>query len=279
MTQIYERLRYTRSMTVTSSIPISSQDYVGPGNVIAGAVNWWGIRGYSSGSIGRLAVRLRRDSDNAEADFNVISKGGLDATAIAAFAGGANLFVSVLYDQVGGVHLSQPTTTKQPQFTPNSIGVKPTLFWNDANSPSLFATLPGTINQPFTVSWVALNIFHGVFNAIFITASITAAGCPAGGNSIYALAPTEVDVLNIPDGVYHAVQTVFNGAASDSNIDGVSNVMNIGTNAASGMFSYSDDQFGNHWNGNSTEIGIWPFAFTSAQSATMNINQRSYWGY
>jgi hypothetical protein len=72
-------------------------------------------------------IRLRRSSDNAERNFysqdNDIF---IDQTAITDWAGGANLFVVLWYDQSGNeFHALQSVQNKQPQFFNNPT----TPFW------------------------------------------------------------------------------------------------------------------------------------------------------
>lgn len=48
------------------------------------------------------SIRLVRDNDLAEQDFYKLGNGGLDAEAINIFAGGSNLCVVAIYDQMIG---------------------------------------------------------------------------------------------------------------------------------------------------------------------------------
>ena len=92
--------------------------YVGPGDIVSGAIGWWGLRAYTSASIGTNAIRLRRDGGSpGEQDFATVTGGGLDLTSITAFKGADNLFLVKLYDQVGTNHLTQATAASQPPFS------------------------------------------------------------------------------------------------------------------------------------------------------------------
>src|SRR5262245_56094963 len=83
-------------------IPPAAPYAGGPGDVVSGAVAYWGLRAYTTAAIGNNAIRLRRSSDNAEQDFATVLGGGLDLTSISSFKGAFNLSVVKLYDQTGG---------------------------------------------------------------------------------------------------------------------------------------------------------------------------------
>ena len=57
--------------------------YVGPGDVVSGAVGWWGLRAYSASYAATpgKAINLRRALDNAACDFNVAANGDLGVSA------------------------------------------------------------------------------------------------------------------------------------------------------------------------------------------------------
>lgn len=72
-------------------------------------------------------VRLRRESDDAEADFTyVAATGELDVAAIAAWAGGAAYVVTV-YDQKGGLNVTQATKANQPLYVAAGQNGKPVM--------------------------------------------------------------------------------------------------------------------------------------------------------
>ena len=60
---------------------------------------------------------MRRSSDNAEQNIGFDGSGNLDQTALLAFVGGGNGFVTTWYDQSGfDLHATQATTTSQPMI-------------------------------------------------------------------------------------------------------------------------------------------------------------------
>jgi len=87
----------------------------------AAVIGAYGFRRLRAGYAGPL-VRLRRSTDNVEADFG----SGLlrvDTAEIAAWRGAGTAFVRTLYDQSGNArHLVQPTALNQPAFTASGVG-------------------------------------------------------------------------------------------------------------------------------------------------------------
>jgi hypothetical protein len=253
--------------------------YVGPGDVISGAIAWWGLRAYSNATIGANAVRLRRDSDNNEQDFSIVGGGGLDSLAISAFKGAANLFIVTLYDQIGSNSITQATAANQPEFILNGIGSLPVMRCLKATNQYLSG---GSIteSQPFTCSTVAkrtgdFSAYNSVGGAndgnisFGFALNPDSASIYAGGTGTFATAT---------DSVMHAIQFVFNTTSSDLNVDGNFSASSVGTGNFSAMaFDYGRGG-GNPMTGDSMEVGIWPSAFSTTDSSNMSTNQYSYWG-
>jgi hypothetical protein len=79
------------------------------------------------------ALRVRRSTDNAEADIGFNSVGGLDTVALLAHVGGGSGFLATWYEQSGnGRHATQTTAASQPRIV--NAGVVDTLN----GDPSLF---------------------------------------------------------------------------------------------------------------------------------------------
>jgi hypothetical protein len=68
------------------------------------------------------AIRVRRSSDDAEADIGFKANGDLNTTALLAFCGSGDGFVTTWYDQSGnGHHATQGTAANQPQIVSNGV--------------------------------------------------------------------------------------------------------------------------------------------------------------
>lgn len=67
-------------------------------------------------------IRVRRSSDNTEQDIGFDGSGALDETALLAFVGAGNGFVTKLYDQSGNArHAVQATQATQPQIVASGV--------------------------------------------------------------------------------------------------------------------------------------------------------------
>ena len=103
------------------------------------------------------AIRVRRSSDNTEQDINFISSApnaGIDTTALLAFVGAGNGFVTVWYNQNGsGNHANQTTAANQPQIvTSGSLEISaslPSIKW-DGSSDFLLINSVFTTNLELT---------------------------------------------------------------------------------------------------------------------------------
>jgi hypothetical protein len=89
----------------------------------SGAAAAYSLRRLDSGYSGD-PIRVRRASDNTEADIPFTSTGDLDTDALAAHCGASNGYVKTWYDQSGnGNDATQTTTANQPKIYDSSTGV------------------------------------------------------------------------------------------------------------------------------------------------------------
>jgi Alpha-L-arabinofuranosidase B, catalytic len=97
------------------------------------------------------AIRVRRDSDNTEADFGFVS-GVIDIAGINTFISGANGFISKWYDQSGnGKDAVQATTTSQPKIIMNVLNGLPAIRFDGASSTLLTGSfLDNSFDKSFT---------------------------------------------------------------------------------------------------------------------------------
>lgn len=273
-------IRTRTSGIMTMIAPEPTAPYAGPGNVVSGAVGWWGLRAYTLASVGTNAVRLREDGGNTEQDFPTITGGGLNLTTITTFKGANNLFVVTLYDQAGTNNLTQATAGSQPQFILSGIGSLPVMRFVAA-MPLKVRSVSAIIQaQPFTLSWVAKRTGNtGAFNSVTGTAT---ASVQTGFNNTINNAfmyGGAVQTFAATDSVFHAVQSAYNGAASDLNIDGSANTNNPGVGAFATDTLEFGDIGGNSFQGDAVEVGLWGSAFSGANSTSMSTNQHTYWGF
>jgi hypothetical protein len=94
------------------------------------------------------AIRVRRSSDSTAQDIGFKADGSLDTTALLAFVGAGNGFVSIWYDQAGSANFTQPNSANQPQIVSSGSVLidngKPTISFGTQsnlwylNSPATF---------------------------------------------------------------------------------------------------------------------------------------------
>jgi hypothetical protein len=84
------------------------------------------------------AIRVRRDSDNAEQDIG-FSGNGLDISAITTFGGGANIFIKTWYDQSGnGYSYTQSSASAQAQIATGNGYTTTVITGSDSNPVASF---------------------------------------------------------------------------------------------------------------------------------------------
>ena len=272
------------SNTVTDTI-VGGAYAGGPGNVVAGAQAWGGLRAYTTAYAtgSNPALDLHNNSTGAfVATINILANGSLDvATAATVIAGGAAR-IGKLYDQTGnGFHLTQATLAKMPTLTLNGIGSLPVMTFNGTASTMTNAT--GFTALTGSTSSAVYNKTAGADGSILwngtqqLGALANLAMVYAGGSGLTAAAA---------DGSWHAVQGVHGttSANSDINVDGTPHTGDGGTdNSGAGgatlFLGSTDGATGQLFTGKIVEVGRWQVAFSGAQSSSMSANQHAYWGF
>jgi len=256
--------------------------FQGLGDVVPGASNYWGLRAYSLATIGVNAVRLREDGGNTEQDFVTIFGGGLDLAAIATFKGANNLFVAKLYDQVGVIDVEMTTAANQAPFTLNAIG----------SLPGMTFSLHELVNLAFTITTPA-----SMSTVVKHTASGSYDGFLGGGTSTWELRvnPTGFieSMLNsaallstssgtVPLGSHSTSLCTIGGGNGAFFIDGAAS----GTYVSAPTFSGAAFRLGcgqqfnaEQWIGLAHEWCLWGSVLTGGNAASLDANQRAYWGF
>jgi len=122
----------------------------------SGAAAAYSLRQLSNEYSGN-AVKVRRSSDNAEADIRFVN-GELDTTGLASHCGASDGFVSVWYDQSSNSNdASQSTAANQPKIYDGTTGVitengKPVSQFDGSNYCMLSSTNVGA--NPTACTWI-----------------------------------------------------------------------------------------------------------------------------
>jgi len=261
--------------------------YVGPGDLVSGALAWYGLRAYSAGSIGSNAVRLRRDSDNAEQDFVTLADGSLDVASITTFKGAANLKIVTLYDQAGSARdATNGTAAEQPALILSGLGALPIIRWTLASSQQLsFGSFPAQ-SQPYTLHML-VDITDTTTatqkTPLFVGVVLFGVDGGFGGNSVGLYdGGTGFFTTSFTHSVWQSFSGVVNGASTDINVNGTSHTGAFGNstgNSSGFLVLGGGGGVGNPIGGDSLEFGIWPSAFSTSQSLALYNNQQAYWGF
>lgn len=270
-----------------------SSTYVGPGDVVASARMWWGLRAYSLATAGTAAARICNASDANCADVNTLSNGDFDvatATGAPLNCGGAGgtCTIRTLYDQTTGnnctaatCNLGNPTIGNRPVLTFNCIGSKPCMTFTSASSQQLFTATNATSHAfPNTFSAVAQTTNTGAARSLLAGSGggATQLGYPTTNNTVQGFAGSNL-TATASAASYHALQAVLNSGSSDTNVDGTPTTGTTGANGFSGGVALGAVSGGQFMSGQILEAGVWIVAFSSGDSSSMSSNQHSYWGF
>ena len=136
------------------TVTTGSVSFVGLLDSYPGAAAGYSLRKLSSTYSGS-AIRVRRSSDNAEQDIGFNVSNTLDTTALLAFCGAGDGFVTTWYDQSGNSKdIGNTTAIGQPQIV--SVGAvllentKPAMTFDGSNN-DFSATFGTILNQPSTM--------------------------------------------------------------------------------------------------------------------------------
>lgn len=273
---------FVSKMPSTILAPSTQPGYQGPGDIVAGAVAWYGLRPYNAAYTGPL-IRLHRLNDDQQCNISA-ANGGFSSTInceqTASNGQTANTFCSAttcvvvaLYDQTShGNDLIQSITSAKPQLTFNCLGTLPCISFFGVQQ---FKTA-NSINQshPFSIM-VAANYTGSILSETFAAdGNEVQVGYNAfTSDDIYATAGTLFHLTGNPPGVFRTIQFIVNDPTSFLTINGTATAETAGTNAfaSQAIFGAFTGQF--------VECGMWPIAFTAAQQTAINNNTRSYWGF
>jgi hypothetical protein len=271
--------------------PPPRPSYTGPGDVLANATVFYGLRGYNQAYATpgtNPAINVRRASDNTVRDIAILPNGAVDVATAASFGSGTTLYIVTWYDQTGtGNHCTQPNISLQPKLVFNAIGSLPALRFA-SNAPTYLENANGvTAKLPFTWSLVAnsdvaLNVFSFYQDSegggwAGFGPLINGAAVYVGGNYGNQAGAA------ITQNVYSAVQTVItSGGNMLVYVNGTANNMGV-----TGQHSYPTGAFtigaasghGAGYNGYYNELVLWPIQLSSSQIAALTANQRAYYRF
>lgn len=248
-------------------------------------------------------IRVRRSSDDTTQDIGFDITGHLDNTALLAFVGSGNGFVTRWYDQSGsGANLEQGTLASQPSIVTagalNTLDGLPAVTFDGTNdwltvaSVGLYAAGAATMGVVFSGAAVSNSVVVGESNN-------------AGGGSLYRLLRSSTAAMNVQatnnagttlwansvsgdttfDAAQHHVFYTDSGALINDWRDGAPKHVNLAA-VRSGAMTLSNLSLGAHLNGGTPanflngkvqELVLW----TSNQGVdrvAISDAQKTYWG-
>lgn len=297
----------SRDSNYNISVSGGGGGYTGPGDVVSGAVAWWGLRCYRNAYSGNVADLTDTSTGNTTGTRLQCSSGTVSAlvsgSACTFVTGNACSSIAVtcavscniltLYDQSGANNctstacdLTQSINASRPLFAASGLGGRPTLNCNSGSGVLVSNNaLGGSVPGPYTISAVAERVSGSTVDYPLIVGSATTVfGAffdvhTAGNVAMYtgALIPT----APAADNAFHAAQFIFNSSSSAFYVDGTAS----GAVDTGNTDDYPGQQFAFCATGVQTltgfvqEAGLWSVGFSSGQQSSMNSNQHAYWGF
>jgi hypothetical protein len=253
--------------------------YTGPGDVVSGATAWYGLRAYNAAYAtgSNKAINVRRASDNATSDINILSTGALDVATASTFCALTTCFLTKAYDQSGhSFDYSQATAGSQAQLIFNCLGTLPCVQFSGSQKMATGAVT--NLTQPFTVSQVAERTGSFTsFGVIFGSSGTAQSEFNGSANSWSEYAGNRFSAT-ASDSAWHAGQYVFNGASSSIKVDATTTSGNASTNSTSTQYCLSGNCGGAFLiTANLGELGLWPSGISSGNQTSLCHNQFLYW--
>lgn len=263
-----------------------SSGYSGPGDIVSGAVAWWGLRAYNSAyaaSTGKM-ISACLPLDATCSDILSDTSGNLNTgllTILGCNNSTAICTIKTWYDQTGNGHdLTQATIANRATLTLSGLGSLPISVFNGTSDSYTDVGTTPLGNNPFTYAGVGQSANHtGRFmrhgGTQVPTVSSSGSGNWAAFSSLGSITTAATD------GSFHAFVAVFNAASSVFRIDTTENTASVTSfNPGTAAFVMGFNTVNTWWQGNIQEAGAWTaVAFNSTQRANMTSNAKAYWGF
>lgn len=265
---------------IVDLIPVQSTAYVGPGDLVASALAWYGLRAYSLATAGNNCVDIVRASDSTTNTFTTLANGSVDLASITTFLASTTGKITKLYDQTGGgLHVVQASDGSRPTFTFSAIGSLPGISFP---SPTYLQSA-GNISAT-SIPWSASTAINRGSSAIAVVAAVQPGGAApiaigtdtSGKIGIYASSWKTATCANSAN---HSIQAVGNNTSSTIDVDGTDAGISPGSRGIpAGAVALGRDGFGDYFGGTLYEFGFWGGGFDATQKANLTTNQTNYWG-
>lgn len=287
----------SRDSNYNVAIVAAGGGYTGPGDIVSGAVAWYGLRAYTAAiaaAATQKLVNIRNTATSETCDVIVATNGGFgnvancsasssgDTVAVFCAESSGSCAVTEAYDQSGNANnATQVTAADQPTLTPSCIGSLPCMAFVGATPTTLIATI-STVIVPYSMS--AMGKTTHSTNADFLISGNTSF------NSALAIQNTFSDGPYIRGGSgvdqiawnnSYPVLFALNGSVTGSTTSFINANGTVATGTSvSGSFVTPITIGGNSspLTGMATEMGLWPSAFTTGNATSICQNQQAYYG-
>lgn len=262
--------------------------FQGLGDVLSGALFYWGLRAYSAAkaTAGADCIDIIETNQTFTSTLGVQADGNLNTTTIkAGHMAGSTLaawivargtpFIHKIYDQTGNGFDATSTNGTGP--TLNVGGAKP-LCQMPGGGVILASSATLTRAQPYSVSTVSRRTSAGS-GSIFGSSGNSAILVYDSANNLGFNLGVAQPTIAATDNILHAVQWICQGATSICNVDGSNNTpaSNPGTNTIS---AETIKIGGNNGSAvcDTVEVAGWAGATSGANYGAIQVNQKAWWG-
>lgn len=269
-------------LTSTSRI-IEGKAYQGHGDIIPGAVGWYGLRAYDrfAANTGAKCCDVIRASDSAIITVNLKKNGRPDTSALTDFLRGTTGKIVTLYNQSRGAgpDLTQGTDANRPAILIEGLNGLPAIQFSA--STQQLAGSNTLVSSPWSMAAVAVRT--GNFTTtqrIFGGYNGTVAYGLTWVNAADRLASPNCTLNGNTDNLWHSIQGVASTGANACYTEQVNVTAQAGTadNLAANRFTMGADVFNNTGliTGKILCAGVWPVAFSTEQTVVLQNNDRAY---
>lgn len=232
-------------------------------------------------------IRLRRASDNNEANFSYTDSGELDTAAIAIWAGGASDVVTV-YDQApAGDDITQAVALGQPLYVASAQNGHAGMSFDGVNQYLQGAyTTGGALSQPVSIFAVAqldagsvndgvtYNLIHGDDG---VNRIILRQHTPPAPDA-WAIYAGVFLIGGASDANWNVWAVLANGATSEFWINGTSEAAgDTGAGNPDGITIGADNAGNSPWKGHAVSVVVCDPSLGNAQRVEMQNAMNDYW--
>lgn len=279
----------------------SAVAYSGPGDVVASASAFWGLRAYTAAyatGLGKLA-NVCTALDAVCADVSSDANGNFNISAVGSLA--CNNTVSIctiktLYDQIGtgcggsNCDVTQATIANRPTLVVAGAAngcpstSLPCMNFAGASSQCLAGTNSYTQAQPFSISLVGQRPTPGSIAVSVGFLSTRYVGWAVSANTVNSkwASASPITTASASDAAYHSLQFIISSSIGSISVDGATTAGNSGTGTpatAPVIGAGSTNCVTTPLSGFIAEAGIWPIGFSAGNISGLNSNAHSYWGF